>query len=381
MNKKNTITKMKTIYLHIPDNLLHIYIRIIQNIRDTYTITRNIDKADFMYIYPYNDNIIPYITDILSGKDTTIKYINNFYSSISQYCFYDNYIKANYFLMDYLYSNDCSCKKYLLHYISFTKNNFVFLEKIMMLENYNKKGRCKWLLFDDELHFQKIIYNYDDIYNTIKYYNYDNWQLQKMVYSPKDIVIKCYVLYINNSNGDVNSYNIHKTVYVHSSIVAIVDNEYYLADEYFEKKYTDYDKIYRQVIKIVQNTTDTFHPLFIHIRNILYTYSLLEYTFHIDGYKHKNKVYLHNIHILPTIQWPSLLYKIYYDMLEYFTWENDKKKNNNTWIKIYTNNAVIKKKHLIDTTFVGKCKNIAIISIASVFIILLLFSCLKSFII
>ena len=68
-------------------------------------------------------------------------------------------------------------------------------------------------------------------------------------------------------------------------------------------------------------------------------------------------------------------------MLEYFTWENDKKKNNNTWIKIYTNNAVIKKKHLIDTTFVGKCKNIAIISIASVFIILLLFSCLKSFII
>ena len=86
----------------------------------------------------------------------------------------------------------------------------------MMLEKYNKKGICKWLLCDDELHFQKIIYQYDEIYNTIKYYDYQNWRLQKMVYYPRNFILKCYVFNVKNSIEDETSYNINNLyIYIH----------------------------------------------------------------------------------------------------------------------------------------------------------------------
>lgn len=370
---------MIKIYIHLPSNLSTIYTRILQNMTDTYKITKNLNGADFVCIYPYTDDLVKYISrDVDISKN--ISYINNFYYNFS-YLFTDNYIQANYLLLDYLHTHDYKSKKYLLYYVPFTKNNYIFLEKIIMIEKHNKKDKCKWLLSDEDLHFQKIIYDYESIYSTIKNYNYNNWRLQKMIYSPKDIIIKCYVLYINNSNGDIQSYNIHKVVYLHASIIAIVDNIYYIADEYFENTYTDYDILYQQIIKIVQHTTTIYNTLFGHIKDKKYTYSLLEYTFHIDSYQHKNKLYLHNIHIVPTIQWSKMLYTLYTDVLLYFhnNDKRDKKKFQSSWIQIYDNNIRIRKINK-NNTLKDKFIQGIVITMSCVFIILLLYSCIHSYI-
>ena len=279
-----------SVYLDIPINLLPIFKKIFKNLEIVIS-SKSIHKAKFIFIYPFNDSI-------LSCKN--IQYINNF-----NYIFTGNYLQSNYLLMDYLYNNDYKYKKYLLYYLSFNNKNYTFLEKTFLLESHTNK-KNKWLLFDDDLQYQKIIYNYHEIYTTIKDLKYSNWRLQKMLSCPADI-IKCYVFFFSYSN--------YKKVFLHSLIPVIIDDDtYHLAHTYFSP--TKYNYFYKKILKIINNTIVIYNNLFTHTPNSQYSYSVLEYTFHIDS-SYKNKLFLHNVHILPTITWSSLIYTVYYDVFSY----------------------------------------------------------------
>jgi hypothetical protein len=278
-----------SVYLDIPINLLPIFKKILKNLE--IVNSKSIHKAKFIFIYPFNDSIIKLCQSL------NIQYINNF-----NYIFTGNYLQSNYLLMDYLYNNDYRYKKYLLYYLVFNNKNYTFLEKSFLLESPNKN---KWLLFDEDLHYQKIIYNYHEIYTTIKDLTYSNWRLQKMLSKPT-YIIKCYVFFFNYSH--------YKKVFLHSLIPVIDDDNYHLAHIYFSP--TKYNYFYKRILKIINNTILIYNNLFTHTYNSKYSYSILEYIFHTDS-SYKNKLFLHNVHVLPTITWPSLIYTVYYDMFSY----------------------------------------------------------------
>jgi len=283
-----------SVYLDIPINLSPIFKKILKNLG--IVNSNSIHKAKFIFIYPFNDSIIKLCQSL------NIQYINNF-----NYIFTGNYLQSNYLLMDYLYNNDYRYKKYLLYYLVFNNKNYTFLEKTFLLESHTNK-KNKWLLFDEDLQYQKIIYNYHEIYTTIKDLTYSNWRLQKIISNQPPVdIIKCYVFFFSYSN--------YKKVFLHSLIPVIIDDDnYHLAHTYFSP--TKYNYFYKRILKIINNTIVIYNNLFTHTHNSQYSYSVLEYTFHTDS-SYKNKLFLHNVHILPTITWSSLIYTVYYDVFSY----------------------------------------------------------------
>ena len=353
---------MISIYLDVPLNLKPIYLKIIDTISDkTYVLTENKFEANFIIIYPYGNNF-KINNQLINNKN--IKYINNFYKENNIFLFTGDYIKNSFLLMDYLYDNDYTYKKYLLYQLTFTNKNFNYLEKIIMLDQPSK-----WLVFNTDYTYQRIINNYHEIKPLLLEYNYfDNWRIQKILSDPavinkEQFVIKCYVIFIKKGKK-------YETLF-HKNIIIEINNKKYLAKNYFEYKKIKnyyYKIIYKKIIKLLIKTSNIYDKLFKPFYNLDKTtcYQILEYTFHLSS---SHKLYINNINILPTVKWATLIYKINFYLFLYFKWGSLGK---NGLIKISNNS------NIFDFNSNNSFKNKIITFISLIFLVIFVIMLLSS---